>query len=275
MAWLTFATWPTLLLAQALTKSVRIAGIRGEVLPGEVRWARRLFRHALRHADSVVVNSPTLRAEAAAWGARPDRIAVIPNGVERFGKSSNRDSTTAVVVANYRPYKGHEDLLRALSLCRSEAHVRLCGAGEAQRQVEELATELGVRSRVHFVEQPVDIAAELAQAGLAIHPSHTEGLSNAILEQLAAGLPVVAMAVGGNPMLVEHGVNGYLLRVGDHAALAQAIDALTLDTELRRLLGDGSFEKAKQFSWDACVDRYGDLLHGLEAGARRESVGSR
>jgi glycosyltransferase involved in cell wall biosynthesis len=64
------------------------------------------------------------------------------------------------------------------------------------------------------------VPAELARAGFAIHPSRTEGLSNAILEELAAGLPVVAMDVGGNSMLIDPGMNGYLLAVGDHTSLA-------------------------------------------------------
>ena len=274
MAWLTFATWPTLLLAQLLTSSVRIAGIRGEVPPSEVRWAGRLFRLALRNAHSVVVNSNTLRAEAVQWGARGDRIRTIPNGVEPSRQLSDPRSTTAVLVANYRPYKGHEDLLRALSLCRSAAHVRLCGAGEGQHRVEDLATALGVRDRVHFVEHPADIGKELARAGFAIHPSHTEGLSNAILEEMAAGLPIVAMRVGGNPVLVDDGVNGYLLQVGDHPTLAQAIDTLTCDTHLRRRLGQCSLEKVDQFSWAVCVSRYQDLIQGLELRMSRGSVGA-
>lgn len=264
MSWLTFATWPTLLLAEFLTTSARIAGIRGEVLASEVRWAGRLFRRALRRADAVVVNSDSLVSEAIAWGARRDTVSVIPNGVDRPKHFSDAKSRTAVVVANYRPYKGHVDLLNALSLCRTDAHVRLCGSGDAQAHIEHLAAKLGIRERVHFVEQPANVPLELARAGFAVHPSHTEGLSNAILEEMAAGLPVVAMSVGGNPMLVDPDVNGYLLEVGDHVGLARVIDALTLDADLRRSLGQGSRQKVQSFSWSACAERYERLLRELE-----------
>lgn len=264
MAWLTFATWPTLILSEFLTSAARIAGIRGEVLPSEVRWASRLFRRALQKADAVVVNSDALVTEATQWGARRDKVTVVPNGVDLPHQRSDRASDTAVVVANYRPYKGHADLLQALALCRSDVQVRVCGSGDVH-QFEELAVELEVRERVHCVEQPADVPAELARAGFAIHPSRTEGLSNAILEEMAAGLPVVAMNVGGNPMLIEQGVNGYLLDVGDYATLAKVIDELTLDSELRKRLGEGSRQRVKQFSWEICADRYRVLLRDLAA----------
>jgi glycosyltransferase involved in cell wall biosynthesis len=275
MTWLTFATWPTLLLAEFLTSASRIAGIRGEILPTEVRWATGLFRRALRRAHAVVVNSEALVDEATAWGALAGKVRVIPNGVDLPHRVSDPDSDGAVVLANYRPYKGHADLLRALTLCRSDVRVNLCGFGEAQRQVEELAVALNVRDRVHFVEQPADVPAELALAGFAIHPSHTEGLSNAILEEMAAGLPVVAMAVGGNPMLVQPGTNGYLLDVGDHPALARAIDDLALSPGLRRRLGAGSRERVKQFTWETCADRYQELLSRLEEREDRREAGAR
>jgi glycosyltransferase involved in cell wall biosynthesis len=268
MAWLTFATWPTLLLSEFLTSAARVAGIRGEVLQSEVRWASRLFRRALKRADAVVVNSATLVVEATRWGARSELIQVIPNGVDIAQRPSDLVNESAVVVANYRAYKGHADLLQALAQCQSNAQVRLCGSGDV-RDLKQMAVELGVRDRLHFVEQPADVAAELAIAGFAIHPSHTEGLSNAILEEMAAGLPVVAMSVGGNPLLVESEHNGYLLEVGDHAALAGVIDQLTIGFELRRRLGKKSLEKVANFSWQSCAALYGDLLVAMDAKARR------
>jgi glycosyltransferase involved in cell wall biosynthesis len=273
MAWLTFATWPTLLLAEFLTSAARVAGIRGEILTTEVRWASRWFRRALLKADAVVVNTDALVAEATAWGARLDTVKVIPNGVDLAERLSDLSSNSAVVVANYRPYKGHANLLHALAQCRSDIHLRLCGSGDIQ-PIEQLAVELQVRDRIHFVEQPADVPAELARAGFAVHPSHTEGLSNAILEELAAGLPVVAMTVGGNPMLIEDGVNGYLLDVGDHSTLATILDELAQGPLLRRRLGEGSRRKIEQFSWQACTDHYASLLHGLGARVLGEHRGA-
>lgn len=275
MAWLTFATWPTLLLAELLTSAARVAGIRGEILPTEVRWASRLFRRALRRADAVVVNSNALLAEATSWGAAQDSVKVIPNGVDPATQVSDPRSRSAVVVANYRPYKGHVDLLRALALCNTDASVRLCGSGDGRRDVENLAAELSLLERVHFIPEPADIALELGRAGFAIHPSRSEGLSNAILEEMAAGLPVIAMSVGGNPMLVEHDVNGYLLDVGDHISLARAIDELSSDTELRRRLGAGSRRKVEQFSWAECTVQYQQLLRQLEADNSKSPTGAR
>lgn len=273
MAWLTFATWPTLLLAQLLTSASRVAGIRGEILPSEVRWASRLFRHALRHAHAVVVNSPALVEEATAWGAARSSVVLVSNGVDIPVQRSDARSRSAVVVANYRPYKGHADLLHALAMCDPSVRVRLCGQGEGRRDIEELARTLGVEEQVHFVPEPADVPAELSRAGFAIHPSRTEGLSNAILEQMAAGLPVIAMSVGGNPTLVETNVNGFLLNVGDHQALARAVDQLAYDDVCRMRLAAGSRVKVAAFTWEACTSRYLQLLRALsERGMARDKL---
>jgi glycosyltransferase involved in cell wall biosynthesis len=85
---------------------------------------------------------------------------------------------------------------------------------------------------------------------------------------MAAGLPVVAMSVGGNPMLVEDGVNGYLLNVGDHTTLAEVIDQLATNFELRQQLGKGSLARVIHFSWQTCTARYAELLGSLDAMSR-------
>lgn len=265
MSWLTSATWTSLTLAKFLTQARRVAGIRGEILRTEVRWASPLFRRALQHADVVVVNCDPLVVEATDWGANPSRVRVIPNGLDLPKSMSVAGGSDAVVVANYRTYKGHDDLLRALALCESDVTIRLCGSGEGWERVAALADALGVRDRIQFVPTPADVPAELLRAGFAVHPSRTEGLSNAILEELAAGLPVIAMRVGGNSMLIDDGANGYLLDVGDHASLAAAIDRLANDAGIRRRLGAAARVKASEFDWARCRDEYLRILRGEDA----------
>ena len=100
----------------------------------------------------------------------------------------------------------------------------------------------------------------LAAADLFVLPSHLEGMSNAILEAMASGLPVVAQAVGGNPELVENGRCGLLCNVGDADAMSEAIARLAAHDDQRAAMGRAARARAEQiFSLDAMLARYADF----------------
>ena len=129
--------------------------------------------------------------------------------------------------------------------------------------------ELGLGDRVHLVDAPADVPRELAAAQLAIHPSNLEGMSNAILEQVATGLPIVATDVGATRLMVLDGVNGLVgVAPGDHEAMSEAIDRLAGDAALRTRMGTESIRVSEQFLWPACVDAYQDLFDEVTGGKR-------
>jgi glycosyltransferase involved in cell wall biosynthesis len=164
----------------------------------------------------------------------------------------------AIVVANYRWYKGHDILIDALELVKVPLVVRLCGEGDINETAARAETR-GVRQMIEFVPDPADVPAELRSVQFAIHPSTQEGLSNAILEEMAAGLPVVAADVGGNPLLVNENT-GRLVPVSDPAALAVAIDELAGDPSARVVMGRAARAHAADFDWAACASRYEALM---------------
>ncbi len=251
----------------------RVAGIYG-FTPRMYPMKRRIYRWQLRRSHAVVANAPHLLDDARhTHGVAPERAHLLANGVDLPATTADvrAEPPVAVVVANFHAYKGHADLLHALALLPPAAAltVRLCGTGAEREATRALAAELGVGGRVVFVDPPADVVAELAGAQFAIHPSHTEGLSNAILEQLAAGLPVLACRVGGNPVLVADGVNGSLVPVADPAALAAAILALATAPELRARMGAAARLTAERFSWPACTRAHAELYEQLLAGAPR------
>jgi glycosyltransferase involved in cell wall biosynthesis len=129
--------------------------------------------------------------------------------------------------------------------------------------MQRLAAELDVGEWVTLVDPPADVPAELAAAQFAVHPSHTEGLSNAILEQLAHGLPVIACRVGGNPQLIADGVNGLLVPPADPAALAAAIATVTTDPELRTRMAHAARTAATRYDWAACTQAHLALYRTL------------
>ena len=261
----------TTMLACWRVDGIRIAGIRGFV-PAYSRLMSTLFRRAVRRADAVVCNAPHLADEmVGGFGVESSQVRVIPNGVDVPVWLADASSSPArgVVVANFHPYKGYDVLLDALALVDAPVSVHLCGIGKEREAVRSRAIELGVEHKVVFVDPPADVQAELRLAQFAVHPSKTEGLPNAVLEQMAAGLPVIASDVGGIPMLVDEGSNGFLVSAGDSVALADALKVMANDPHLRKKMAMASRDRVERFSWDACVQTHIDLYAELLENTRR------
>jgi glycosyltransferase involved in cell wall biosynthesis len=252
-------------MARVLTRARCIAGFRGAVNYKKRHWETPFLRIAVRLAHVVTVNSPSLKPLASEWGADDRRLRLLPNGVDLPSTQADVTPTppTAVVVANYRWYKGHATLIEALGSVKSDVVVRLCGEGDERPGLEDQVSRRGLDGRVVFVEPPADVAGELERAQFAIHPSHQEGLPNAVLEELSFGLPVVATNVGGTSLLVEDGVTGRLVPPNDHEALASAIDDLAGNATHRKSMAVDARLRAERFGWPECVRRYVALFDEL------------
>ncbi len=235
----------------------------------------RLERSLHRHMRAIVGNSRAIVEELTAEGAPRERLALVPNGVtlERFdGMPDARaararlgvatDATVAVMIANLNHHKGHADLLDGLGAVRSrlpDDFVLLCvgrddGIG---RELAARADALGIGDKVRWLGSRSDVPEVLAAADLAVSASHQEGSSNAVLEAMAAGVPVVGTAVGGTPEAVTHGVHGLLVPPRDPAAIGLAVAALLEDVELRRGMGRAAARRIRdEYSMQACIGRY-------------------
>ncbi len=243
------------LLQRRDPKSAVVAGVRGNRTLQE-GWMQRLFARNLKRSHAVICNSPELQREiSSGWGVPVQEIHMIPNGVDvpAWSADPGHHPPTSVTVSNFHSYKGHRTLLDALALIDLPLQVRLCGTGSERESMRRHARRIGVGDQVVFVPDPADIGAELKRAQMAIHPSETEGMSNAILEQMAAGLPIIAAHVGGNPLLVKDGVNGLLVRPDDPLDLASAIRRVAQDPNLRVRMGNESRVMSTRFDWNNCA----------------------
>lgn len=255
----------------------RIGSRRELAPPDQTRAHRTAMGLAYRTAHLVVANSSAAAAILRDEGVPASRIAVIPNGIEvaTFPQRHHRDGhRTVTMVANLRPGKGHEVLLRAMSIVVRhvpDARLQLVGDGPLREPLERFARQLRVHYCVDFLGHCDDVPAVLASSDVSAFPSWSEAFPNGLLEAMAAGLPVVATATGGMVELVDHGRSGLLVQPGDARALAAAIVDLMEQPALADALGRAARAVVEtRYSFDRMVGAFSQTYESPgEMGAPR------
>jgi glycosyltransferase involved in cell wall biosynthesis len=142
----------------------------------------------------------------------------------------------------------------------------LVGDGPLRAGLETLANQLGLADRVVFLGDRRDVPALLSTFDISVLPSASESLSNVILESMAAGVPVVAAQVGGNPELVHNGVTGLLFPSGDEEQFSRAMETLVTQPALRKQFGECARRRAQaEYAIPRVRDRYQELYRSLLA----------
>jgi glycosyltransferase involved in cell wall biosynthesis len=216
---------------------------------------RRLICRLLgRFTDlSLAVSQGVKDYLIAEIGLDPARIRVVPNGVDiaaidaaRPGPEVRRELGLPVeaavigLVARLDHWgKGHKELFEAMASLKESypVHTLLVGGGRRQDEVKAVAADLGLAESVHFLGPRQDVPDLLASMDIFVLPSYSEGVSLALLEAMATGLPVVASAVGSTPEVLADGVNGLLIPPRDAAALGEALARLLADRAWATQLG--------------------------------------
>jgi L-malate glycosyltransferase len=242
---------------------------------------RAVLSRLTRMADHVVVNAAAIRSMLLEEERIPDaRVSVIHNGLDlqrfdarvRQGLQKPLPDTggapVVVHVANMNhEVKRQEDLLRALAMLRREGlvlHAFLVGDGARRPELERQAAELGVADRAWFLGHRLDVPAVYARATLGVLCSTAEGMSNAVMEGMAAGLPMVVTAVGGNPELIVDGVRGRVVRPGNPLELARAFRWLLEHPERAKDLGAAARGFVRRgFSLERMVQQHDALYQRL------------
>jgi len=263
-----------------LIPAARLAGVRvigshrqlGDLL---TRAQFKAQCWAFRFCDHIVCNSQAAAAALRNMGLPEHKLEIIPNGlteqaftecapaiprkegVVRLGMIARMNSAA----------KNHAAFLRAaaelLKQCSAVEFV-LVGDGPLRPELESIAAQLGIRKNILFVGERHDIPAILASMDVSVLISSSESLSNVILESMAAGVPVVAADVGGNPELVKDGETGLLIPLGDGKKLVEALAHLVRDPIARSQYAGKSKEFARaNFHMDRVCLRFEQLYRSL------------
>ena len=235
------------------------------------------YRLALpRWVDAVVVNATRIRAAFDSLpGLGSERIFVIHNGVVaqewrqapgaiRAQLGIAADAPVVGAVARLAPQKRLDRLLRAVAALPADVQCVVAGDGEERDSLAAMAKELGIASRVHFLGHRDDTGDVLAALDVFVVSSDREGLSNSMLEALAAGVPVVSTAVSGAEdalaPFADGSAPGIIIGSADDD-LASALRQLLGDAGLRGRMGEtGRRRAAERFSFDAMLDRWEAVL---------------
>jgi glycosyltransferase involved in cell wall biosynthesis len=253
---------PAAALAQV---SLRI-GNRREINPDKSMSHIATQRAAYSFAHKVVANSRAAADRLLLERVPAHKVAVVPNGLDFAQvqpRVARRQLRKVIVVANLRPEKGHDVLMDAASdvLRRvPDARFEIVGAGPL---LETLVARAEARRMTHaftFLGHRDDVPARLADADIFALPSRSEAFPNAVLEAMAAGLPIAASAVGGILELIDDNRTGLLVPPGDAAALADRLCRLMTETALASSLGDAARKEAQaRYSFDRMVAAFESL----------------
>lgn len=255
-------------------------------------WAEPALAERLREAHCrmapaaarIVVNSNLLREDYAAWaGMDADRIAVCANGIDIDARSAAEATAArarvraafgicdaAVVIANvgrFSPEKGQLSLVEANRLLRaggSSADVvwLLCGDGPTLADVQAAAASLGMTNIV-FASRTTEVGDILAASDMFVMPSDFEGMPNAMMEAMAAGLPCVSTMQSGARDVARDGIEALYYDAGDTASLAGHIQELLANPERGRAMAARARERVGQFSVERLVQSFETILDGL------------
>jgi glycosyltransferase involved in cell wall biosynthesis len=254
-----------------LVKLTGMKEMKGGILDAQPGLPARLKKWAMARATGLQATSTRIGKLLAARGFDRERVLLVPNGVavERFSAPQDAEARrrlcgpagfVALFVGRLAPEKGHEALLHAWAASlvdRRDAKLLLVGDGPMRQPLAELAQRLGIAEQVVFAGHADDVAPFIAIADVGLLTSLAEGLSNALLEYMAGGLPVIGSRVSGTEDFVVPGETGWLFEPGRRDELAQCLaEAAALEPEGLKRLGQRARQRIHATaSLDAVTDK--------------------
>jgi len=246
----------------------------------KVRLFENLERHSLRFADFVISVSEGYTGYVRSAGVPVAKIHIVQNAIDidRMHAHINHaqekrkelgfgiEDVLIATAGRLSPEKAQADLIIAFSHIYEKfpkARLLIIGDGAQREHLELLVREQSIRN-VSFLGFRHDVDAIMNGVDLFVLPSLTEGLPNVILEAFACSKPVVATSVGGVPEIVDDGISGFLVPPSRPDLLADAVEKLLSDPELRQTMGQAGYLKVKaKFTFEAQTRKLESIYHEI------------
>jgi glycosyltransferase involved in cell wall biosynthesis len=254
--------------------------------PWKSGWQLTIDRWLAKRTERIVTNSSGVQEFYASRGLPANKFVVIPNGIAAPALESvavrpdhllreellaelrlAADARLIGAVGRLWPQKRVKDLIWAADLLKStrdDTHLLIVGDGPQRWRLTRYAEQNDVLDRVHFLGERSDVPRLMQSFDVLWLGSEYEGQSNAILEAMSAGIPVIATDIPGNRDLVIDSETGYLVPVGERFEFTRRTHWLLDDESLRRRLGDAGSERvATEFTVEKMVGRHAELYREL------------
>ena len=254
----------------------KVSDFQHKRYPLKVSLLKAIQSFYVKGARIVIVPSNYVKDLVRGWGIPKDRIVVVYNAIRQpdvlsadKGKARAilgflEDERVLITAGRLIPLKRIDQLIKIMPQL-GDAKLIVVGDGPERNPLEKLVASLNLRNRVLLTGQvsQEEVPLYLRASDVFVLNSETEGLSHVLLEAMAVGIPIIATDTGGNPEVIEDGVNGLLVPIGDQEKLKEAILRVLQDRELAGEFVKRSKEKVAQtFAWDVMVER---TLHVFEA----------
>jgi len=248
--------------------------------PWKSAWQLTIDRLLAKRTERIVTNSTGVKEFYVSRGLPPEKFTIIPNGIEPpvVNNPASREQLLAELdlpagarligaVGRLWPQKRVKDLIWAADLLKStrdDTHLLIVGDGPQRWRLERYREQSQIRDQVHFLGERGDVPRLMQHFDVLWMASEFEGQSNAVLEAMAAGVPVIATNIAGNRDLVVDGETGYLVPLGDRFEFTRRTHWLLDDETLRRRLGDaGRARASRDFTVEQMVERHAALYREL------------
>jgi glycosyltransferase involved in cell wall biosynthesis len=260
-------------IASVMAKIPMVATVHGRNYYTEKLRRRLAYRFVSRRSSMIAVSKGIKLFLIERAGIKEERVTVIYNGIDakvyqqckdpdRVRKEFGINGRGPVIgtLGNLYPVKGHTYLLRAArEVVRffPKATFLIAGRGALLDHLQEEAAKLNIQQNVKFLGFREDIPQLLQVMDLFVLPSLSEGLPVSLLEAMAAGKPVIATQVGGNPEVVIEAETGFLVPAGDPVSLSERIISLLRNPNLAERMGEaGRSRVEKDFGLNAMLEKY-------------------
>ena len=248
-------------------KGLKVRHVVSERIDPSMVKRGKIYESVLHHvyATSEKVVLQTKRAYNYFPAKVQRKSTIILNPIEVKAYASTEKSMRIVTAGRLEAQKNHKMLINAFEALKDkypEYILDIYGQGSLHNELQQYIANKNLENRVFLKGNSPVIHEEIASAELFILPSNFEGLSNALLEAMMMGLPVISTACSGSDETIIDGENGMLVPVGDESSLVRVIDRVLSDSDLRRKIGDGARLSAEQFKTENVIKMWDGVILG-------------